>query len=340
MKKSSMASSYENRNEKSKSQFDQINYLMIEPNSHCNLRCLSCTREDLVKAGYRKPKSIEQKDFRFILDQLKNCPLDTIKLEGMSEPFLHPDLLNLVEITKEYFPKAHLILISNLQYKIQNTEVLKILNQTDAFYISIDGTGGIYESLRPPAKWDLMLRNLEWLSQQSTVKQKSKIFLNFTASQKNYTEIPMVEDLRKKFGFQELRINLIQDWREQSFNQNEFPMQMIEFLKDYKVNLKGVTPWSYQDCFWPFNGVVIDVEGNVRQCVLNTTQIPLGNVFENSLQEIYDQNPTLNRVRSALNQNKCEASCTTCDYANISPVLSQIFEGPSAAKAKQKCRVE
>lgn len=305
--------------------FSKINYLMIEMNSQCNLKCIHCTREQLQKEGLRKPKNISDQELRFILDQLKDCPINTIKVEGLSEPMLNLEIADRISTVRNYFPNAHLILITNLQYNPENTQIFKALKMVDALYISIDGTEKIYETIRVNASYSRFINALDKLKEILTPDDLKKIHFNFTATEENYLELPKIYQLKDYYQLGSVRINLVQNWDENRKNSHLFSDKLIHFLKKYSLDIKGVANWNYEDCFWVYNGVVIDVDGNVRQCVLNTTQKPLGNAFELPLSDIYNNSARLNESRNCLSKNQPSDSCKTCDYKGLAPILAKIF---------------
>ena len=86
--------------------FSQISYLMVETNSSCNLKCSFCNREELVAKGWREPLNISLEGFKKLLAPFKDCPIDTIKLEGISEPMMHPKFDVMARELRQSFPKA------------------------------------------------------------------------------------------------------------------------------------------------------------------------------------------------------------------------------------------
>ena len=144
--------------------------------------------------------------------------------------------------------------------------------------------------------------------------------------------------MKNQFDLGGVRINLVQNWEEDKFNNNQFPYEMMEHLKQFTEDLKGASNWDYQNCFWPFNGLVIDVEGRIRQCVLNTTQKSIANAFETPLKKIYNESAFLNKLRDSLSNNFPLESCKTCDYKNLSQPLNQLFY-PKVQKPKVKILV-
>lgn len=310
------------------SSFRALSYLMIEANSSCNLRCVGCTREFLEEQGMRERKNITEEEFESILEQVKDCPLRVIKFEGLSEPMLHPKFDQLSRKLRAYFPLAEIIVFSNLQYDAVKTPLLQTLPHISFLHLSVDGVGSTYEKMRPPARYDRLLESLLYLKKNVPAEvRRNKVYFNFTAFEENFKELPDVYALCADFDCAGVRINVAQNWNEEL--QSKLPStEMQEFLKGYRKDLRGVGGWQYKDCFWPFRGVAIDVFGNVRQCVLNTTQEPLGNLFQRSLQEIFEQSPLLQKARSQLRANQPGPGCNTCDYHLLSDTIQNIHGRP------------
>jgi radical SAM protein with 4Fe4S-binding SPASM domain len=250
---------------------------------------------------------------------------------------LHPEFDRLAHILREYFPDAFLIVFTNLQYDLQKVKLREILPLLNMLGISIDGIGATYEKLRLGASFPRVLHTLNSLGQTASSDiLGEKVFINFTATEENYRELPKIYNLKEKYGLAGVRINLAQNWDIGQHNTNMFSDEMIEALQAYKEDVKGVGGWEYKDCFWPFRGVAIDVFGNVRQCVLTTTQQPLGNLFQQPLREIFNRSETLMRARAQLEKNCAPTTCSTCDYFHLSSTLTKIHGQPHFNKPYPK----
>jgi MoaA/NifB/PqqE/SkfB family radical SAM enzyme len=68
--------------------------LQIEPTRNCNLKCKSCSRTSDLHGNI----SIET--FKHILERHDIRHFDWVKLQGLGEPFLHPEIARLVNIAK------------------------------------------------------------------------------------------------------------------------------------------------------------------------------------------------------------------------------------------------
>ena len=307
--------------------FSQISYLMIEPNSACNLKCTFCNREELVKKGWRDKKTLTPDEYNNMISLFQNCPIDTIKIEGISEPMLHKEFDKIACITREMFPKAFIIIATNLQYNVAKTAFFKTISNVDMIYLSIDGTDKIFEEHRIGASFDKFIQGLDQIKDQTTPEERKKMYLNVTATEFNYQCLPEIYNIRVAYELGGVRINLAQNWNEDKLNEHNYHSDFIKAMERYAQDVKGAGGWDYKDCFWPFSGVVVDVFGNVRQCVVNTGQRPIGNLFEEDIRDIFNKHHHYRTVRKKLSNNCSPESCRTCDYKHLSHTLEHIFRG-------------
>lgn len=306
--------------------FSQISYLMVEANSTCNLHCITCNRDELVEKGFRPNKNLSVTEFRSILEQVKSCPIDTIKFEGISEPMMHSQFDKLCQVLREYFPSAFVIIATNLQYNLAKVPFLSSLNYVDMVYLSIDGIHERYEQARVGAKYSKLIQSLESIKQHVSKEVcKTKLHINFTLTPQNYKDVPAMYELKEKYNLASVRINLAQNWSEDQLNKHYFDDAILNFLQPYVEDVKGVAGWEYKDCFWPKSGVIIDVYGDVRQCIINTSQHPIGNLHQQPLRDIYNNSILLKQARENLAKNCPPQSCINCDYNYLSPILKKLF---------------
>lgn len=317
--------------------FSNLSYLMIETNSACNLACLSCNRSRLENEGRRKTKNVSAQEWHKMLEVFKDCPLEMIKVEGLSEPMLHPEFDQLLKILRDYFPKSFVIIATNLQYQFATSPFLKSLPYVDMVYLSLDGVGDLYEKIRPPAKWATAKK---WLEEAKVYipesERRKKLHINFTATEQNVCQLDEIYKLKDEYHLASVRINLAQDWNGDRANSHHFGNKFLEQLERYKQDVKGVAGWQYQDCFWPYEGMVVDVFGDVRQCVINTSQNPLGNIFKDDIVKLYNESPHYLDLRNKLSCNRAGKDCTNCDYRFLASTLETFFGGAYVQNTPRK----
>lgn len=319
--------------------FSNLSYLMIETNSACNLACLSCNRTRLVEKGWRNEKKVTIEQWRRMLDVFKDCPLEIIKVEGLSEPMLHPEFDELLKIVREYFPKAFVIIATNLQYNFLTSPFLKALPFVDMVYLSIDATGDLYEKLRFPGKWSVVKNWLDVMKQEVSIEDcQKKLHINFTVTEQNIGQLPAIYQLRNNYHLASVRINLAQDWNGDRANAHVFSPSFLSELKKYKADIKGVAGWNYRDCFWAYEGIIVDVFGDVRQCVINTSQQPLGNIFSDEISKVYNEGVHYKELRKKLSCNQPGEGCENCDYKFLAPKLESLLGGAYFQNSPRKFR--
>lgn len=309
-------------------QFEQISYLMIETNSSCNLKCTWCNRERLVAEGHREPKNLTVDEFKGMLGHFKDCAIDTVKLEGISEPMLHPQFDQMAQALREQFPKAFVIIATNCQYNVSKTKFVQTIPFVDMVYLSVDGVRETFEKHRTGASFKKLINSFDQIKELvSTEDRKKKLYINFTATEENIQELPEIYQIADYYGFAGVRINLVQNWNEDEENHHVFSDKFLEIINHYKKDLKGVPGWEYDECFWPFAGIIVDVFGNFRQCIINTSQKPLGNVHTDDVKKIFNESSHYQNVRSQLSKNCAPESCVNCDYHHQSQLLQNILGG-------------
>ena len=326
--------------------FANLSYLVLEANSSCNLRCRFCPRQGLVEAGKRPFKIMTLDEYRSILEQLKTCQIKDIKVHGLSEAMMVPNFDEYLKLIREYFPDANITLVTNNQYPLEKSPLLRSIPLVDSVWLSIDGSGEVLEYLRTGAKWERTVKFLEDLKTLVRAEvRKNKFHIQATVSSINFRELPKIYELKEKYGLCSVRYNLAQEWdgNTETKHKHGNNKELIEFLKQYKDDLKGCAGWEFSDCFWPYEGIFIDAYGDVRHCIMNYTMEAIGNVFEEEIKTIYNKSPVYKKTREALSHNSPPEQCKTCDYFSISSTLKKIhgvdhFNPPKIAKFVQEKR--
>lgn len=295
-----------------------LTYAYIATTNHCNLNCSFCNRIETVK----ELQHMSLSNFIKIMEQLKDNPINEVKLIGLGETFFHPQFYKICEILKSYFPNSKLISSTNCQYQISENlkESLKYL---DVLYLSIDGYEKTYEKFRGNASWEILINFLEEL--KTLNRYNCKAVINYVVNPDNIDDIQTVYDkILIPYGLEKLRLNLAQNWSEDGHIIKEYTTTQIEYLKtNWRNNIKGKAVWDYSDCFWVKTGVYITVDGNLKVCPMNTTSNPIGNVFKNSINDLR------NSEKYQLIKTGCETDtptkhCETCSYKELVPLLQKI----------------
>lgn len=193
--------------------------LSINIDESCNLSCSSCRREILMlKQG--DVFETKLKNVMTIMTWLEkfNEPI-TIVMSGNGDPLasniLRPLIKDFSPKPKQYFE----IFTNGLLVK-KHLADSKIFEKISRMVISIDaGSKDVYEDVRNPGKWNVLINNLEFLSDSIN---KNKILLKFALQKRNHNDINNFVDLVERFGFKGL-IHEINDWGTWNYQEVETP---------------------------------------------------------------------------------------------------------------------
>jgi MoaA/NifB/PqqE/SkfB family radical SAM enzyme len=278
-------------------------YVQIEPVGECNLRCKMCPinyREDAPLHGSKK--LMDYHLFTALIDQLPE--LESLHLQGLGEPMLHPRFFDMVE----YAVQKGIRVTTNTNLTLLNERKAArcIESGLDGVFFSIDGAKPeTYEEIRVNARYDKVLANL---SRLVTVKQKKgsslpHLKMVMVIMRQNLAELPDLVELAGEFGVEEVFAQqLSHDFGESSFTERfrslhqyvdgqtligAEPAWVEEIFQDararskqngVRLRLPKTRPTEHpagvpgQDrCNWPWTGAYISFQGYMMPCCMVAT---------------------------------------------------------------------
>ena len=301
---------------------EPVNYALFELTNYCNLACSFCNRSELMGKGKRYPlKHMDIITWKRILKKFSKHPLQEVKFTGLGEPFLHRKFDILLEMFKQQFPNCKTIVATNCQYRI-NDSFKNSLNFIDVLYLSIDGYEKSYERDRAPAKWRKLIAFLDDL--KNVDRKSCEIVVNYVVNKDNIQDIEKIKKLAKDYDLGELRLNIAQEWDEEKEMGSGYSKDDINLLKSKHGNLiKGVSAWTWSDCFWPTRGIYVNVTGDILMCALNTSTEPFGNVLHKEVDEIRNGIRWQKIAKNCIT-DKPGDHCKNCSYKEMSPLLEKL----------------
>lgn len=155
-------------------------YFEVHLTEHCNLNCQSCFHfSPLAEEEYADIASFE-KDFKR-LSELANGKIESFILMG-GEPLLHPQLISFLEVSRKYFPKSFIQLVTN---------GVLLLEQKDSFWEAMQK----YNIILRPTKYPI---NIDYNEIEEKAK-KYNVFVQYFNDIKISKKIPI--DLEGKLNF-------------------------------------------------------------------------------------------------------------------------------------------
>lgn len=271
----------------------------IEPNNNCNFRCQHCQ----VTHWNKNIVYLDLESYKYILGQFPY--LLSVKLQGMGEPFLNGQLLDMIREGE----KCGISIQITSNGSIYSTSIAEQLIQLKNAYISfsIDGaTSETHEKIRCQSKFDVIIGNIRDLINRRGFMQYPRISIWSVITTQNINEIQAIIKLAKKLDVDFISIQgSLTNWGKKSideynntirikrseFNDILLDAQEIAKKNNIKLNIHGTTGYSKKKpCHWPWTSTYIAANGDVVPCciIADSDTFKIGNVFEKNFSEIWN----------------------------------------------------
>lgn len=179
-------------------------YINIDPS--CNLACPSCRKDSIMIAeGELYERRLAEVNHVVALLEKFDQPT-RIVMSGNGDPLASAIMRPLI---KQFRPRPNqkIRLFTNGLLLEKQLADSTILNHIDQFMLSIDaGSAPVYENVRRPGRFDVLLRNLTWLK---TLNRN--VSLNFVLQQANWHDLENFIQLAQRFNYW-TNITRLEDW--------------------------------------------------------------------------------------------------------------------------------
>jgi sulfatase maturation enzyme AslB (radical SAM superfamily) len=182
--------------------------LAINIDDSCNLACPSCRRElRMLENGVEFEK--KQQDLVRITQWLEKFqqPI-SISLGGTGDALASQLVRNFIKTYRYKSGQTFKITTNGLLLKkvIANSSIYPAIS---VISISVDaGSAEVYEQVRRPGKWSVLMDNLEWLANN---RSQMHVNLNFVLQKTNLHDLPAFVELCKTLNFNGY-IQPLNDW--------------------------------------------------------------------------------------------------------------------------------
>jgi radical SAM protein with 4Fe4S-binding SPASM domain len=165
----------------------------------CNLRCAHCYQE-----SYNSPE-LGYAAWLEVLDQLEQFLADWRAASGSSrrlhvtltggEPFVHPDLMRLLEVLADRRDRFSFAILSNGH--LIDRDRARLLARLSPRYVqvSLEGTAATHDRIRGPGSFERVVSAIRELT-----RIHIPVMISFTAHRGNFRELPAVVRLAQKMG--------------------------------------------------------------------------------------------------------------------------------------------
>jgi radical SAM protein with 4Fe4S-binding SPASM domain len=308
----------------------------------CNLRCPLCPTGRYQPAPSGRLTTAMA---RSLLSRLKK--VRTLSLFGWAEPFLNPDIFEVIDLLKKDHKKV--AIDSNLS--IKNTQVVEKLAQTpiDTLSVSLDGADEeSYSKYRIGGSFELVIRNIRRL--KASLNGPRRIQWQYIVSRKNHHLVEKAKALGKELGVEMYFMDI--GMYNEMFYESSDRLKREWWTDEQRERLeKPPQKPSSASCMFLYNDPFIDFNGDVYPCC-HAPYAPkeaveagfknvFGNLHDNSLKEIWNNSDyqaarSLFSGRGAPNES-AKPICLRCKvYLERNPASSDarlpIFNGDTSSK--------
>ena len=269
-------------------------YILIEPISVCNLRCVMCYQVDKTFTTKPYMGMMDMKLFRNCIDQAVDGGTQAITLGSRGEPTLHPKISKMLDYMSGKFMEVKLItnatkLNEQLCHDILKSDVHLLVFSVDAH------TKDVYEEIRVRAKFDEIYNN---------IKQFHEIRDRYYPDSKINTRISavLVRDDQDPDAFTEFWGKIV----------DEVSAKNASFRWDTYTN--KVHPNINGPCWLLWERLYVWWDGATNPCDADyKSKLSPGNIKENSIRDIWHGEKLTELRRKHLNNMRKEYNpCDRC----------------------------
>jgi radical SAM protein with 4Fe4S-binding SPASM domain len=285
--------------------------ISIEPTTACNLRCPECPSG--LRSFSRPTGNLRSDFFRKTIDDLYR-DLSFLIFYFQGEPYINPDFLDMVQ----YASQRGIYTITSTNGHFLNEENARktIESGLDRLIISVDGsTQEVYEQYRKSGKLEVVLqgaRNVVKWKKELKSKTPHLIF-QFLVVRPNEHQIPEIYKLAEEIGIDEVRLKTAQiyDYAQGNPlipNQDRYSRYRKQADGSYRIKNQLLN-----HCWKLWHACVITWDGVVVPCCFDKdAKYRMGNLQEQSLREVWQQQPYREFRQQLLKGRDKIDICTNC----------------------------
>lgn len=278
----------------------------IETTNICNLSCNFCPKTS------RKLSFMDEKSFEYIIKSVRPYT-DHVYFHLMGEPFLNANLKRFLEISRENELKVNITtngtLLNNVKDVLLNAPALRQIN------ISLHSFEANNQGVDFNEYIDTIIHFVKEITEKTNVICSLRLWnldTRYTAS--NNMNVDILKLLENEF-------NLDCDLKEKLREKNSFKLKnnvYISMGEKFKwPSLKVEELGERAFCYGLRDQIGILVDGTVVPCCLDSEgSIPLGNVFEEKLEDILNSKRAQDIYDGFSSRNAVEDLCKRCGFIN------------------------
>jgi radical SAM protein with 4Fe4S-binding SPASM domain len=305
-------------------------HIEIEVTTRCNATCGTCSRSSLHPNDLKNdllPETLDK-----ILTTLPD--LKTIRLAGLGEIFLHPNIEFILKKLTERSIKVWIITNGSL---LLNEKIRRLIHEyVYEVGISIDSTEPEeFAQIRPMGKVGLneVLTGMRMLLEERNRGDSSVIIgIHNTTTEMNYKNLSSLGSLCIDLSVDYLAIGFVENWlvrgdpdyQPTADRIHKSLLKLPEIRKaiikqQWRLAFRGIMV-GYKipkrrigKCQWPYRAVHITAEGNVTPCCTRTQPSHgLFNILTDDFEKNWNGEAYQNLRRAHMNRDTLNSICGNC----------------------------
>lgn len=322
-------------------------HLMVEPATHCNLKCSLCP----VTSGLGRPQGMMEFDtFKKVVDEVGDY-IFTLLFWGWGEPFLNPRAFDMIRYARSKGAKVISSTNGHLFAKKNYAEEL-IRSGIDTIIFAIDGVTQLsYERYRQGGNLETALNGIRTVVERKKAMGSTTPFVNFRfiVMAQNEDEIPLVKELAPTLGVDALTFKTLnpdnQDpyspLSEETTGGSAFVPKERRYRRFQSDNKSEARIRRRSNpCKHLWTHPVIHWDGTVVSCSYDPCeQYPLGSLKDNTFKELWNGG-AFRELRRQFKKNwAAMPRCGDCSYSwkggscSHETIAEAIFYGTETSNA-------
>lgn len=277
----------------------------LDITNKCNLNCKHCYLE---KVTIDEPSTSKLKE---IIDKLEKAHVQILNFTG-GEPFLREDIFELLEYA--YYKGLELILnINGTLLDDKKLRRLRSISEDIVLNVSLDGRKEMHDFLRGKGNFVRTINGIRLASSYGFF-----IRVNYTVHKKNLFDIPKIYFLANKLRINDFhviplhKVGAAKDRVDLHLNFYNWILiiMMYKTIKFLRRIFGFWTKFEIVSCA-TFSHTHIDTGGYLHYCDQISRDMPLGNIFEDDLLEIWhsEKYKSLFKIKDNCRLCKFHGSC-------------------------------
>jgi radical SAM protein with 4Fe4S-binding SPASM domain len=263
----------------------------------CQLRCIGCPNSTLKPKVMHMP-AVRVRTILANVDTVRR--VQEFRLYNYGEPFLNPELPEIVEVIRPYVVgwRARSVSISTNAQLVDEERIQRVIASGVITILIVscdgDGTPEDYERLRPPAKWERLMRFLR-IASEARAKYNPRMRLSIRTVIERHSAMKRWNALVEPLGYG----TIFRTWK-------ALPQSLLTIRNKWDAAPKGACDWAgHADLF-------VDWDGTIVPCCAHPKAADLGNIAERKLSELLE-----NRQQFFAHMERDRASLPVCGSCNL-----------------------